>query len=341
MNTLLGTTSTLYSLRQNLDRVAANRHEVARLLASNTSSAPSLQIPIAQLKTLSARMNVRTSLMFRLYADPGFTQRRELRTRTLFEDIGRLATLYDRTSFLVVEHASNFYRANLPLGLYDSGDVDLLSSPKHLDGLRRSLATLGYHPQDNKDGLLRRVFHRPHDIAGPLEIVVWLRPLARNWLPEPRFVTVSDLFERAEWAESRWGRVPLLPATLDLIYHCLHASLHSYILSPGLRIYLDIDRAIADTDVDWDEVVRFSKAHKLAVRIVVALRIAHKLLCTPVPTSVLQELGGQSRSIQAFARLASKLALYPEWSAKCPRLATVLAEGSIALSELTTQDDQN
>lgn len=339
--TIVGTAITLHQLKIQFDRLTGQRGQVARLLATdNFDVEPPPHVSIAQLQMIAERMNVRTSLMHRLDLDKAFVRDRVLRIEALLEDVGRLAAKYSAPPFVVVEHASSFFRANLPLGLYDSGDVDLLSSPRHIGSLERELATLGYRPYENSCGELRRVFHRPHATGEPLEVVVWLRPVPRHRLPEPRFLSFDDILEIAEPVENSLGQVLLLPPTYDLLYHCLHASLHSYFLSPGLRIYLDIDRVIAHTEINWSEFVRFSKAHNLTTRVAVALRVAQELLSTDVPRTVFEYLTDKLWTIDPFASVVSKLALYPEWSAKFPRFATIFTEGFTVLSQRRTQLDQ-
>jgi hypothetical protein len=331
----------LHQITTQVDRSISRRLQVAKLLAHEPETAESNPaLSTAQLRVLAEHMQVHTSLRYRLGFDEDFVQRRVLRTEVLLADMGSLAAMYESPPFVIIEHASSFYRANLPLGLYDSDDVDLLSSPDHVELLANKLRALGYRPDDDSHKALRRIFLRPHPGGAPLEIVVWLRPLARNHFPAPNFLPFDDILEIAESVDSAWGRVPLLPPTYDLLYHCLHSSLHAYLLSPGLRIYLDIERTIAHSNIDWEEFTRFARVHRLATRVAVALEIAQALLSADVQPSVIRGLRRTSGTVDTFVGVASKLALYPGLSARFPRFASALVEGFIKLVQIKAQISQ-
>jgi len=75
------------------------------------------------------------------------------------------------------------------------------------------------------------------------------------------------------------------------MYFCaLHISAgHYYTLSPGLRLYVDIDRLARGSDVNWDELMKWGIEDEAGIRIATVMYICHKLLKTPIPKRVYQE----------------------------------------------------
>ncbi|HET9956599.1 MAG TPA: hypothetical protein VFQ61_19005, partial [Polyangiaceae bacterium] len=75
-----------------------------------------------------------------------------------------------------------------------------------------------------------------------------------------------------------------------LLQVCLHASMHSFVRSPGLRLYVDIDRAVTDRNPQWESFVQEAVRTGAPGRVGVALGVAQGLLGTPVPLDVIEAL---------------------------------------------------
>ena len=77
----------------------------------------------------------------------------------------------------------------------------------------------------------------------------------------------------------------------SLMYFCaLHiASGHYYTLTPGLRLYVDIDRLARGCNVNWDQLIEWSKEDDAGIRIAAVMYFSHKLLKTPIPQKVYQK----------------------------------------------------
>jgi hypothetical protein len=313
----------------------ALRRRIAAVLASDASEIQSREAYFfsssglleTRLLETAKQMKVFPSLMERLGLHPLLVQQRKARTEQLLRDVAQLSAHFDKPRFVVVEHASNFFRFSLPLGLYDSGDIDLLSTPVHVRDIEKQLTAMGYSRVPDGQEFLRRTFRRATEHGDDLEITVWLRPLARNRLPEPRFLSSAQILEFAENVDSAWGVIPLMPVTMDLVYHCLHASLHAFVLPPGLRIYLDIDRACTFGELDWNYVFEFCELYKTGARVETALQIAKSVLKTDVPDEILASLAPYGVGSRAFVATASKLALFPEIGGRYTRISILLSEG--------------
>ena len=102
-----------------------------------------------------------------------------------------------------------------------------------------------------------------------------------------------------------------------LVQVAVHTSLHQFVLSPGLRLHMDVERLVRDLVIDWDAVVREIEAVGLRTRCFVSLSMAAGLLGAAIPDEVLQALApAGTRSDKLLALIQSQGAL----DAEAPKL---------------------
>ena len=99
------------------------------------------------------------------------------------------------------------------------------------------------------------------------------------------------------------------PHTLSpslLVQVAVHTSLHQYILAPGLRLHIDVERLVRDASLDWEVVVQEVAAVGLTTRSFVSLTMAAELLGARIPQHVLEAMAPSARRAVAIFGILSK-----------------------------------
>ena len=128
------------------------------------------------------------------------------------------------------------------------------------------------------------------------------------WKPVTRAFLVQDKYD------VRLSKDRLLARTLgkssirilddtSLLYFCaLHISAgHYFTLTPGLRLFVDIDRLARSPRIDWDNIVKWELEDNAGIRISMMMYLVAKVFNTPIPEKVYSK-ALQSRRNRRFAR---------------------------------------
>lgn len=171
-------------------------------------------------------------------------------------------------------------------GGYDSGDIDLLvGGPGALARVLPLARTAGWRIEDSTP---RHVTLTREEVGHLLRLEVDADAFYRRVWPRPG--------RRHDWLAHRLTSgvaapgLRVLSAPHSLVYTAVHASIHTYLRSPGLRLFVDLHRLIEHSDLAWDRVLTLASNTRNRTRLYVALNLAQQLLSTPVPTEVLQAL---------------------------------------------------
>jgi hypothetical protein len=91
----------------------------------------------------------------------------------------------------------------------------------------------------------------------------------------------------------------------SLLYFCaLHSSAgHYFTLSPGLRLFVDIDRLARKCNIRWGDILNWEVEDKAGIRISMALYLANKVFKTPIPAEVLLRIESRSANRKLFRYL--------------------------------------
>lgn len=183
------------------------------------------------------------------------------------------------------EHAGVVLATRTCLGCAESSDIDLLVNATDHPRVSRALVGLGYTvvATRNKEPEFRRELNDGHI----LRLVVRTEALHRLYGPTPRQPATQWLLERALPVE---GVLRALCPEDAVLMCALHASLHSYVRSPGLRLHLDVDRLICANGICWESVVETASSLRVGARVFWGLEIPRILLSTPAPQSALDDL---------------------------------------------------
>jgi Uncharacterised nucleotidyltransferase len=177
-----------------------------------------------------------------------------------------------------------------------AGDIDLLVRRADLDAVEAALRALGYRTVDRRPGFARE-FSYTLEMVREAHGGVIVEP---HWtLAYPPFADALDM-ERV-WARCRPGQVAGQPARLLASQALLlNLALHLVHKAPDVPLLwlVDIDQLVrreADT-IDWNELCALSRGAGVAGQLGRALQAVATLLDTPVPSAVIDSLGGVAES---------------------------------------------
>jgi hypothetical protein len=186
-------------------------------------------------------------------------------------------------------------RSNSCLGCFCSGDVDIYADINEKEKIESCLNSMNFfcdYRSGRVTGYSKQIsmFYNP-DIFGD---GYWINIL---WTTTSRAFLVQDKYD-ARLAKERLRADSILGTTIrvlkdtPLMYFCaLHIACgHYYTLTPGLRLYVDIDRLARNSNIDWDLIIKWTKDDSAGIRIATVMYLSHKLLKTPIPEKVYEKV---------------------------------------------------
>jgi hypothetical protein len=210
--------------------------------------------------------------------------------------VGRLqAALREVTSELpgidwcAIEGAAVLLGGLLPAAAYSSGDLDFVFSRGAMPAIRQAFARCGFVSADRRGRPTTRVEFRRGTGADAIWLEAGDEPFDRMWVPLSFSVNTAPWLARRVPSRVDPGLYVLDPT--DTLFMCLlHASMHSFVRPPGLRLYAEIDRAARATMLDWNRLLREARDSGAATRISTAMEMAANLMGTPFPDDVREAL---------------------------------------------------
>ena len=182
-----------------------------------------------------------------------------------------------------------------------SDDIDVLVSRDHFADAVEALNELGYAPEGHDPFGRPAEYHLKY--GGQYEVAAdklgckvvlelhW-RPISGETIFGEREPTADEFIERSLPLEIANANLRVLSPEDNLLQNALHTSKHTYVRKPGLRMFVDVDRMVADApDFDWDRFVAAVQSHRVSVPVYLTLQIATDLFGTPIPAEVLTTLG--------------------------------------------------
>lgn len=112
--------------------------------------------------------------------------------------------------------------------------------------------------------------------------IIWV-PVTRAFLYQDRYKKRLQL-ERSRCEKYKSSSIKLFDKTALLYFCCLHiAAGHYYSLSPGVRLYYDVDRLVRSREINWDKIEEWQREDVVGFRVAVVLYLSKILLNAPVP----------------------------------------------------------
>lgn len=224
------------------------------------------------------------------------------KTQAFFGALERVAAVLDDHNIpaAVIENGGVARGGYQCAGCFVSGDFEMLAEKRNVPEIHRLLEAEGYQ---------RLIRERPgfgatrsDEATGwdafrrelPGGIVFWLnvqwRPVLRKWLPLGQEFSVPGLLARSQPAPGENTKVRLLSPEDAVLVCSIHTASHSFVIGPGLRLQLDVDRLTRHTKINWSIVVARAKERHIRRMVFMALDIPRRVFGAPVPEEALNEL---------------------------------------------------
>lgn len=241
----------------------------------------------------------------------------ENRNREVIQLLIDLYEAFDRAGLKNVVVSENFgsvLSSDACLGCFCSGDVDFYCWDIDLDKLDKVLTSFGFSWSDRHTR--KKSFAREYKGENAIGEEFWLnfqwKPMTRKktHLYDQRRIIARypSFFEMTEYYKDT--KIKLFKPECNVYLNCIHiASGHYYILTPGLRLYADIDRPARSRKIDWMQVRRWIEEDRLGMRSDLVLKISERMLGTPIPTNAYTPLVSSIR----FDRMINRLI---DWDTK-------------------------
>ncbi|MBO5060343.1 MAG: nucleotidyltransferase family protein [Clostridia bacterium] len=137
------------------------------------------------------------------------------------------------------------------------------------------------------------------------------RAVAGRWIRLDKEPDTDDLMKDAYYAEGT--KVGILSPEDNLLQVCIHTAKHSYVRAPGLRLHMDVDRIVNHKSIDWDLFIKKVNAAHVRVAVYFSLLIPYKILGTPIPDFVLEQLKPKkAKEKRIYTLLSNAGLLYPK-----------------------------
>ena len=170
--------------------------------------------------------------------------------------------------------------------LRPTGDIDLLAPVQDAEGVQRHLESLGYRYAAGTEAIDYSVLHHLRPVSRPDSVSIEVHhDLAPKGAPFQH--DIAGILDRSTC--TRVGDLDLPhPAPDDLLLHvCTHAAYNDE-FRLGLAAACDIDAVVhrLGHQLDWDRLVQTANSDGRARFVYAALRLAQRLLDTPIPEKV-------------------------------------------------------
>lgn len=234
----------------------------------------------------------------------------------------------------VIENGGVLLASGMPHEAFAAGDFDLLVDGKKLNQVKAVFESLGFEEADRRGRVTNRLEFSKMTAGSERG---WINPggvpFDRIWVPLPYTDRSSGWLERKV-------QVPGMPdcATLEasdaLVLVAVHTSLHSFVRSPFLRLYTDIDWLVRRCTINWQTVAQEARLIGMTTRVWLSLLVARSILETPIPEAPLQELSPPRSRAQQLTQLISREGVFSTGRPKLTgpnalRLDALLSEDGI------------
>lgn len=181
------------------------------------------------------------------------------------------------------------------IGCFSSGDIDISANIDEKIKIINCLNNFGFYSEDNSDhigeysGQSMQFFNKNF-----LDNGFWINVI---WKPVTRAFLIQNLYEsRLEKARISYKlidktRIRVLSDTELMYFCCLHISAgHYFTLSPGLRLYYDIDRLASYGKINWNNLKLWEIEDNAGLRISLVLILCKKILDSKIPDYIFNSI---------------------------------------------------
>jgi hypothetical protein len=202
---------------------------------------------------------------------------------------------YECNTLTLTENFAVVLSSDASIACFCSGDVDLSADISEKDAIIACLNSLNYFSKEQPEKIgeysgQSMMFFNKDIIEGGFWINVVWKPVTRAFLEQDKYeIRLSK--DRLSAKLVPGTEIRVLDDT-SLMYFCaLHISAgHYFTLSPGIRLYVDVDRLARNRKIDWDKIIEWSEEDSAGIRILMTLCISNKVLKTPIPEKIYKNI---------------------------------------------------
>jgi len=224
----------------------------------------------------------------------GFFVKRNKDVKLLLDSVFIKMESFGCRSLALTENFGVVLRSDSCIGCFCSGDVDLYADIREKKLIESCLNNMNFYCDYRTDyasqySVQISMFYNPDILGEGFWINILWTTITRAFLIQEKYN--ARLSKERLLAKSIEGtNIRVLNETALMYFCALHiASGHYYTLTPGLRLYVDIDRLARGCVVNWDQLIEWSEEDGAGIRIAVVMYFSHKLLKTPIPKKVYQK----------------------------------------------------
>lgn len=191
------------------------------------------------------------------------------------------------TSPFVYENFGALLESGTDIALYASGDVDICASYSEFNAICRVMNDYGFILTEEKTKFLKCFRVGFVGKIGELDyrINVMFTPIVRYKLPI--CIDCEKVLAPANFQHYKNTRIRIPTCEMLLYLNMLRISVHGYVRSPDIRLYIDVFNATIHQP-DWDLILQWAKADATENRIGTVGYIANKMFHTEIPESILR-----------------------------------------------------
>ena len=239
----------------------------------------------------------RDEQFWRMHYD--FYLRRNTEIKELLDSIFGGLEAYGCKSVVLIENFAALLASYSSLACFCSGDVDLSADIAEKDAIVNCLRSFSFESKDQPSKIgeysgQSMQFYSDEAIDGGFWINVIWKPVTRAFLIQNKYEVRLNR-DRLLAKKHSESNIRILDDS-SLLYFCaLHSSAgHYFTLSPGLRLFVDIDRMARKPNINWQNILDWEIEDGAGIRISMALYLANKVFKTPIPEEILFRIENSS-----------------------------------------------
>lgn len=239
-----------------------------------------------------------------------FYLKRNHKIKGILDSIFSGLEAYGCKSVVLTENFGALLASDSSLASFCSGDVDLSADIAEKDAIVNCLRSFSFESKDQPAKIgeysgQSLQFYNDKSIDGGFWINVIWKPVTRAFLVQHKYEVRLNR-DRLAATKRDNSNIRILDDS-SLLYFCaLHSSAgHYFTLSPGLRLFVDIDRMARKPSINWQNILDWEIEDGAGIRISMALYLSNKVFKTPVPAAVVSRIES-SRSNKRLLRYLLK-----------------------------------
>ncbi len=186
--------------------------------------------------------------------------------------------------------AIEFYR---PREVRPYGDLDILIREEDFERTRDLFLDSGFRVANPEGETIRKKYFNSvtfsKKLAREIEVDLHWETMLVSWNKQP-FLSSEETWRDMRWLDSPGGKLPVLAPHRLILYLSIHLAFHHQLGRMLTLCDLDLIVQKFGTKIDWEEIVRESKAMRIRKAVYYSLRLAATLIETKVPGEVLGAL---------------------------------------------------